>query len=409
MLSETKEKIGLSDYLYVLFKWKRFIIINLFIVSLIAVIIALLIPNQYKAVATITIPSDSQSGLSGLGNLSGFIGGKSSIASMGAKLLGFGSSTSEDMLLGIVNSRSTLKNIIEKFNLVDYYNISDNNIDKTIKSFRNDISAELNEFELIEISIINEDPAVSAVMANYVVDYIDSVNARLNVEQARNNRMFIEKRYFQNITDLKRAEDSLYAFQSKYGIVAVPEQLEVTVKAAAEIETELFRKEMEAYFISQIYGNDSPQYQNIIGGVDLLKKKVQEIKNSSNLDKNSNILFAFQKMPEMAIEYLRVFREVEIQQSILEFVMPMYEQAKVEEQKSMPTIMIIDSAVPPQEKYSPKRAVIVLGIFFLFLFIAIPFVFVAEKSFHRVNYDNPLQMKTSDIVKKIVKFYRIRF
>ncbi len=44
--------------------------------------------------------------------------------------------------------------------------------------------------------------------------------------------------------------------------------------------------------------------------------------------------------------------------------MPMYEQAKVEEQKSIPTIMVIDKAVPPELKYSPKRSVIILGFSF---------------------------------------------
>ena len=64
-----------------------------------------------------------------------------------------------------------------------------------------------------------------------------------------------------------------------------------------------------------------------------------------------------------AIQYLRTYREVEIQQSILEIVMPMYEQAKVEEQKSMPTIMLMDKAIAPQLKYSPKRSVIIFGTF----------------------------------------------
>jgi len=58
----------------------------------------------------------------------------------------------------------------------------------------------------------------------------------------------------QNVADLRNAEDSLYNFQKKYGIVAIPEQLEVSVKAAAEIEAELLKNEMQAFFIKQMYG-----------------------------------------------------------------------------------------------------------------------------------------------------------
>ena len=86
----------------------------------------------------------------------------------------------------------------------------------------------------------------------------------------------------------------------------------------------------------------------------------------------------------------------------------MYEQAKVEEQKSIPTVMIIDKAVPPQLKDSPKRTVIVLGILFLFSFIMIPFVFLAEKGITREQFDNPLQVKGSKFFKRIVKIYKMK-
>lgn len=89
--------------------------------------------------------------------------------------------------------------------------------------------------------------------------------------------------------------------------------------------------------------------------------------------------------------------------------MPMYEQAKVEEQKSIPTILLIDEAVPPQLKYSPKRAVIILGFLFLCLFFLLPTVFWGEKVLNRVEPENPLQVKESNFFKKIVKIYRLKF
>lgn len=262
---------------------------------------------------------------------------------------------------------------------------------------------------MIDFSVINEEPEVCAAIANYMVKLVDSLNIKFNIERARNNRGFIEQRYLQNISDLKKAEDSLYKFQKKYGIVVVPEQLEVTVKAAAEIETQLFKKEVEAYFIEQTYGKNSMQYLGVAAEIDLLKQRVQELKNSKDLSSGSNILYPFKQMPNIAIEYLRVFREVTIQESILEIVLPMYEQAKVEEQKSIPTILLIDQAVPPQLKYSPKRAVIVLGLLFLFSFFLIPTIFWGERVLNRDKTENPLQVKESNFFKKIVKIYKLKF
>jgi tyrosine-protein kinase Etk/Wzc len=400
-----KKELRFSDYIYILYKWKKFLIINLFIVLGLSTLYAFLLPLEYKATATIMIPPENESAFGGLTSL---LGGKSSIASMGSKLFGV-SKTSEDILLGIINSRTALTDVINKFKLMEYYEIDDKNVDKALKAFRNDISSDPNEFGMIDFSVINKSPKVSAQIANYMVALVDSLNIEFNIERAKSNRIFIEKRYMQNVNDLRRAEDSLYKFQKKYGIVAVPEQLEVTVKAAAEVEAQLMKKEMEAYFIKQLYGEISPHYQGILAEQKLLKSKIQEMKNSQDLSSSSNILYPFKEMPDIAIQYLRTFREVELQQTIMEFVLPMYEQAKVEEQKSIPTIMIIDKAVPPELKHSPKRSFIIVGLFLVFSFILIPIVYWGEKAVTREEFKNPLQAKESNFFKKIIKFYRLKF
>jgi len=189
--------------------------------------------------------------------------------------------------------------------------------------------------------------------------------------------------------------------------VAVPEQLAVSVNAAAEIEGMLTKKEIEAYFVKQQYGENSPQYQGVMAEVEVLRKKVQELKNSSNLSSKSNVLFAFKQMPEIAIKYLRAYRDVKIQEAILDIVMPMYEQAKVEEQKSIPSVIVIDKAIPPQLKYKPKRMVIVVSSLFLVLFILIPLVFLCEKIATLEEIDNQLLSQLFALVQRIQKIYHI--
>lgn len=402
--SNQLKKTVFSDYLFILFKWRKFIFINALIILIVFTVIAFIIPKQYKASTTIMIPPDTQNAFGGLSSL---LGGKTSLSAMGSRIFGL-SSTSEDVLLGILNSRTALEKVIRKYNLMNYYDIADSNFDKVIKEFKADFSADPNEYGMIDITVINKDPKIAAEMANYFAFLVDSLNIVYSTERAKNNRLFIEQRYLKNIEDLRAAEDSLYKFQKKYGIVAVPEQLEVTIKAAAEIESQLSRKEIETFFIKQQFGEDSPQYMLIKQELNLLKKKVQELKNSSELANTSNVLFPFKTMPDIAVQYLRVFRDVQIQQSILEFVLPMYEQSKVEEQKSTPTVMIIDKAVPPDLKYSPKRSVIIIGPTLLFVLFLIPFVFWLEKNIFLTDFRNPLQEKFNNLAEKIRRFYKIK-
>ena len=48
---------------------------------------------------------------------------------------------------------------------------------------------------------------------------------------------------------------------------------------------------------------------------------------------------------------------------ILEFVQPMYEQAKVEEVRNSPSVLILDKAYPPERKSKPKGSLYALVAF----------------------------------------------
>ena len=394
-----------SDYVYVLFKWKKLIIITLLILGPLTLGLLFLIPNNYKATAVVMIPPESNMGL---GGLTGLLSGKNSATSLGSKLLG-GNSANLDPLMAILNSRTVQTNIIKEFGLIKYYDLDDNNIDKTLKAFRDDISFEPTEYGMIEISVINEDPKVCADIANYFSELLDSLNIVLNSQSAMNNRKFIEKRYLKNLVDLKSAEDSLYKLQKKYGIFAIPQQLEVAVKSAAEIEAQLAERELMAELIKTQFGENSPNYLPIKEQVDFLKRKISDIKNSTKLSSNSNVLLPFKNLPELSMQYLRDYRELEIQQKILEVTLPLYEQAKVEEQKSIPTIMVLDKAVPPQIKNAPKRATITIVISLLLFFIMLPIIFRGEKTLTRSSHSNSLEVSEFKFFSKLKKIYRLKF
>ncbi|HCY76157.1 MAG TPA: hypothetical protein DHV28_09575 [Ignavibacteriales bacterium] len=394
-----------SDYVYVLFKWKKLIIITLLILGPLTLGLLFLIPNNYKATAVVMIPPESNMGL---GGLTGLLSGKNSATSLGSKLLG-GNSANLDPLMAILNSRTVQTDIIKQFGLIKYYDVGDDNLDKTLKAFRGDISFEPTEYGMIEISVINEDPKVSAEIANYFSEILDSLNIVLNSQSAMNNRIFIEKRYLKNLVDLKSAEDSLSKLQKKYGIFAIPQQLEVAVKSAAEIEAQLAERELMAELIKTQYGEDSPSYLPIKEQVDFLKRKISDIKNSTKLSNNSNVLLPFKNLPELSMQYLRDFRELEIQQKILEVTLPLYEQAKVEEQKSIPTIMVLDKAVPPQIKNAPKRATTTIVILLLIFFVLLPVIFRGEKALTRSVHSNSLEVSEFKFFNKVKKIYRLKF
>jgi tyrosine-protein kinase Etk/Wzc len=393
-----------SEFIYVMLKWKKFFFFNLFLIILIASIFAFLLPNNYRATASLVIPPEANMGLSGL---SGLMSGKSSASSIGTKLLGI-SSTSEDILLGLLNSRTALAKTIAKFNLLDYYKIKDANIDKAIKDFQADVSFETNAYGMIDINVVNENPQLSADIANYFASLVDSMNINLNTKAATNNKSFIEKRYLQNVVDLKDAEDSMYNFQKKYGIFAVPEQLAAAIKSSAELEGQYAQKQIAADLVKNQFGENSPQFLLLQKEAQYFKDKINELKNSSNLSEQSNVFFPFKKVPDITLNYFRNFRNIEMQTKLMEFILPMYEQAKVEEQKSVPTVIMIDKAVAPQLKYTPKRGLIILGLTSLGFFFLILVSLRAESAAERRIYQNSFEEKESRFFRKIALFFKVK-
>jgi len=351
------------------------------------------------------IATDNTSSLGGLSNL---ISGNP-IFSMGAQLFG-GGQGSTDIIFGILNSRSTLTDVIKKFDLMKYYEIDDNNMDKALKAFKGDVDFETNEngLNMVDISVTTEDPVFSAQLANYFVELVDSLNVKLNNEQARNNRIFIEKRYEKNQVDLQTAEDSLYKFQKKYGVITVPDQFEVIYQAAAEIEAGLVQSELSVSLIKSQFGENSPQYEMAKKQLQVFQDKVAQIKTSKDISKESNIFIPFKEFPQISMDYMHYYREIELQGKIMEFILPMYEQAKIEEQKHIPTVVVIDPAVPAELKDSPKRMFIILGVISLIGIILLIMVFQGDKAYQRSEFENVIEKKETSFYNKIIKLYRLK-
>lgn len=397
-MSEVKEKrkVSFTDYLSILLKWKKFLIINLLIVSIGATVYSFMIPETFKSTATLMLPGEKEMGL-------GSLLGEGSALSFGAQLLG-GGSANQDLILGILNSRSILSKVVNRFDLYSYYEIKDRNYDLLMRSFSNDIIFTPNEFGLIEINVINKDPQTAADIANYFARLADSMNIKLNIEQAVNNRAFIEKRFFKTEEDLKKAEEDYYEFQKKYSAFEVTEQVKASVQAAAELESELFKKEILLNSIKDRVSSSSPTYKDLEHQIAAVKEKLKEF--NSKTDKSS-IFLSFKDIPELQLKYVRLYREMEIQNKILEFIYPMYEQAKIDEKKNTPTLIVVDEAVPAQLKYAPKKAVVIMFFFFLALAIMIILVFRAEAIISNEELDNLVVEKERKFYSRIKYIYRI--
>lgn len=369
-------KSPLFDYLYVLVKRRKLIINAVLLTGIVTALITLLLPNWYAATASV-LPPKRPGGL-----LSMLEGGFSSLLrnlpGLGGRI---GSSQEAYSYLAILQSRTAMEKVVQKFDLIKVYETRKGSLDDTIKELRKNCEFEYATEGNITITVYDKDPQRAADMANYFIAMLNDLSTQLGTQEAKQNREFIEKRYSQNLLDLKSAEDSMKVFQQKYGIYELNEQTKTAIKAAAELKSEQVAKEIEFDIVKKSIGTENPRTQGLELELGELNKKLQELKYGKAGwydDRSVNLFVPFKDVPQLGLEYLRRYRDLQIQNKLMEFLLPLYEQAKIDEHKDTPVVLVLDNATPPQRKRTPHRTLIVLIFVFLAAMFSTTWVFLQE-------------------------------
>lgn len=343
---------SLYDYIKLFLTNKKIILFSTLIALIISILIAFFVIKP-EFLSTGTIKANGKSG--GLSNLLA-VGGLGDIG--GLEELTGGSASGELALFeNIVYSRRCLEELIFKYDLMNYYNYK--YLDDAIKFVREEL-IELSKdtkASTMSIGFYDENPQKSKEITEFLINSLVKINSEINIENAKNNKEFIEARYLSTQEELKKSEDSLEVFQNIYGI-SPDISVKASVQAEIQIESQLKTEEVKLDILKQILSPDQPEIKQQQEKINLLYQKLNEIKNS---DVGSGNL-SLKGSPEIVMKFLRLQRDVEIYNKILAFLIPVYENAKIEEKKEEKNIIILDKPFLPEKKKRPKRIVIVLII-----------------------------------------------
>lgn len=366
-INSNNSSLTILDVISIFLKNKKYIFIFTGIVCVVSIVLYFFVFDLiYMSTASIKSTSKS-SGL--LGALEGGlpdIGGLDELGVGGSKT-GKELATYEEILM----SRRCLEVIINKFNLMereDYRFYED-----AVKVFREEkLQIKTDKLSgIMYVSVLDKDPNSAKEMVELLLTELDKINIELSVANAKNNREFIEKRYYQAREDLKSSEDSLKSFQLIYG-VAPDLQIKAAAQTAFTLEAELKAEEVKLDVLKKMLSSDQPEVKMQTEKVNSLKNKIVGINTSTDL----NEFIRLGNSPQIVISFLRLQREVEIQTKILAFLLPLYEQSKIEEKRETPTIMILDKPYVAERKTKPKRLTMVVIITFVaFCFSIIFYVF----------------------------------
>jgi len=368
------------EHLLVLWRWKNFIIVNVLLVSLIAAVISLFLPKWYRATASV-LPPKQQDLFRNLGAASSVL---KSLTGFGS----FGQQQSSYNYFAILKSRTANEAVVKRFGLMEVYGRSDSSMEKTLKELSGNVSFEEQPDDYINIEVLDKDPVRAAEMANYYVEMLNQLSISLATQEARNNRDFIGKRLEEAWMELQQAEEALREYQEESGVMVTPEE-SASLAGIATLYGMKAKKEVELAILKRTTSEDNAVLKQTQLEVDELNRKISTF-------------------PEVGLKSLRLYRTVAIQQQIIEFLTPVHEQARIDEQKDIPVVLVLDKAVPPERKAKPQRMLIVLAVFFLSLFVMVALVFLMQGWMRQDHDTRPTVRRLRNTVGALAAKYRIR-
>jgi tyrosine-protein kinase Etk/Wzc len=341
------DDINLLDLLILLAKGRRWIIGLPLATTAIAAIVAFLIPNTYTATAVLMPPQQQGSSaaamLGQLGMLAGF-----APASLGVK-------NPNDLYVGILKSRTIADRLIERFNLKQLYDMD--TLVQTRRELAEKTSISTGKEGLVQIEVDDHDPKRAADIANAYVEQLEKLTSALAVTEAAQRRLFFSKQVAQAKEDLAKAELAFKAVQEKTGLVQLDQQGRAMIEAVATLRARIVSKEVELSTIRTFATEQNPDLKKVQQELVSLRAELRKLERQSGVD--ADLLVGTRDIPAAGLEYARSYRDLKYAETMFELMAKQYELARVEEVRDAATVQIVDSAIPPDEKSKPRRALMI--------------------------------------------------
>ena len=349
---QAREDADFLEILLVLAREKKLILQITFAGTLLATIIVFVIPKMYTATATILPPQQNQSVLN---TLIGQVGGAATL-----DLRDLGLKNPSDVFVAMLKSRTVEDSLVNRFDLRKIYNVKRYQDARKKLEKRSEIDPE--KEGLISIQVSDRDPKRAAAIANAWVDELRLLNQSLNLTEAAQRRAFFEQKLTSEREDLTEAEAALKQLQEKTGLIQPDAQTRALVGAVAELRAQVAAKEVQLQSLRTYGTENNPEVKRVereLAELRAQSAKLSQMERSGADVGEGNLQVPTRRVPEANLDYLRVARELKYHESLYDFLAKQLEAARIDEAKNAVLVQVVDKAVEPERKSSPKRLLIV--------------------------------------------------
>jgi uncharacterized protein involved in exopolysaccharide biosynthesis len=362
------------ELLIVLAKRRFFVVKFVGAAIILTLVISLLLPNTYTAVAKIMPPQQNQSMattavLSQMGPLAALAGP------------GLGLRNPSDLYVGMLRSRTIADDLIDRFSLMSAYKTWFDWKEKRRGDARKILEGRTHILAakdgIISISVDDEDPKRAADLSNAYVDELEDLTQKLAVTEAGKRRAFFERETKMAMDDLAAAEQALKRTQETTGLIMLDPQSRAMFDSLAYLRAQIAAKEVEIRSMRSFATAANPDL--VRAEQELAALREQSAKLEIGSGKRSVADVPIENVPAAGLEFLRKLREVKYREALFELLAKQYEVAKLDEAKDALIVQPLDKAIVPERKSGPLRGLIVAFSAILALLLAVLASFFLER------------------------------
>jgi tyrosine-protein kinase Etk/Wzc len=335
--------------------WRKWLIVKATIASVIAGgLLCLVLPVRYTATTKILTPQQTASTASLLMNQFASAGSSSLVAMAGQ---GLGLKNPNDMYVGMLKSRPVADALIHKFSLAALYHAKDMTAARKKLADRTTVVSEKEGF--IAISVSDPDKKRAAELANDYTQELRTVTKDLAVTEASQRRLFYEGQLNEAKSALVGAEMAFQLVQQKKGGLVQPDaQAKAVVEGLAALRAQTSAKQVELETLRSYSTEHSPEVQITERELSSLQGETAHMEERSRASGFGDL--SLHDVPGAGMEYLRAEHELRYRQAIFDLLMKQYDAARLDEAKEAAVIQVLEPAIDPDRKSSPRYALTLL-------------------------------------------------
>ncbi|MFO7669105.1 MAG: hypothetical protein R6W31_05555 [Bacteroidales bacterium] len=297
--------------------WNKRVVLMIvgFLAAVGSMVISLTITPMFKS-SVIMFPASNASVARGL---------LGSTYNANQSVYGFGEEDQAEQLLQVLHSEPIRTRIIEKYNLMEHYEIDPDGkypITELLETYKSNIKFSLTEFQSVEVTVMDSDPEISAAIANDISNLVDTVFNNMKKKRALSALKLVEDQYVETEDRMIFMQDSLYRI---------------------------------SYDLAH---NINP-----------------------NGDAADKMIGAF---AEYGVSYMYMLHQMRYEVGMTNNMRIRFEEAKMEAQQNLPYKFVVEEAIPPEKKAYPNKSLIVIVSTFASLLFALIILIVIDNVKTRV-------------------------